>query len=500
MKIKNFWKYFTITILLLLGLFCAMMLFLFFVPGSSIFGLTYISYHEDVYSNSYDMGETGLYKSISTINLSSNNLDVKISKAASSAISLKVHNVMFGYTVKKHSKVVISQKVENLGTTLTLSVTEPVGAVVAGNSYVELLVPENIETDLILQNNNADTLFDVSTATIKNLSYKTTSGNFVFNSGKVKGEMELSLGRAKFEIKDGVETNENNVYLKLTSGVFSCPKHDFKTINLVSSTSGRITANKCETLKGKNSKAGGSLNFKDVDFVDVTAGDTNVKIENLNSGTIHLNQSGKIEITNILGDADLYSNLGNITIKSARAYLNCSTETGNISVGKAYGTVNVRSQKGSTSVAFADDAESFNPNIEDVSNPRKLIATTLDGNVTARGVENADVKITGKGSVNIYMKDVIGASRVVGGAGRVYVEIKLDVEKPETWPKYDLTTRSATGSVSVNLSTTLEQGTGGYTDRNHPTEHINGGSAVNTLNINTTSGSLKVRNDLTARF
>ncbi len=498
-KFKNFWKYFTLTVLLLLGLVCAGALYLFFVPHSSIFGLTYISYKEDVYSESYDLGENSIYKTLSTIKLTSNRIEVNIKEAASSAITLKVHNRCFGYTVKKHSKLNLSQLVEESGTILSFEVTEPVGAVGAGSSYIELLVPKATNLNLVLINNRAETNFKAENVSINNLNYQTHAGNLKLVSGKIVGELNLSLGRSKFQIENTFETSNNVVNLSLTSGAFNCKNKDFKTINLNSSTSGQIQANKCEEIKGNNSNAGGSINIVEVVSADIAAGDTNITIKILQSGSIRLSKSGKVNIETINGDADIYVNSGSITVNEAKAYLTCYSTSGKISVANAYGTVNVHTSSGDVNVTFNKDAEHFVPNIENVANPRKLIAIVETGNLTTSGVENVDIQVTSKGKIRVYMQDVIGSNRIEGNTGSVYVEIKLDLEKPETWPKYVLTTHSNTGNVSVNLATTLEQGTGGYTDKDR-TELINGGSDVNNLNISTSSGSLTVRNDLTARF
>ena len=69
---KKFWKYFTILILLLIGLFCVGLLYLFFVPSAELFGIKYISLNKDVYTQEYAA------ESVNTVVLNSRSYDVNI--------------------------------------------------------------------------------------------------------------------------------------------------------------------------------------------------------------------------------------------------------------------------------------------------------------------------------------------------------------------------------------------------------------------------------------
>ena len=88
---KVFVRYFLIVILLLIGLFALGILYLFFVPGSSLFGITYISYSDNYNSEAYDASN------ISTIRLNSRAYDVFVVPASSEEISVRVYANSLGF-------------------------------------------------------------------------------------------------------------------------------------------------------------------------------------------------------------------------------------------------------------------------------------------------------------------------------------------------------------------------------------------------------------------
>ena len=116
---KVFVRYFLIVILLLIGLFALGILYLFFVPGSSLFGITYISYSDNYNSEAYDASN------ISTIRLNSRAYDVFVVPASSEEISVRVYANSLGFVLNKNSKVDIEEDVENGELTFLFNCVSP---------------------------------------------------------------------------------------------------------------------------------------------------------------------------------------------------------------------------------------------------------------------------------------------------------------------------------------------------------------------------------------
>ena len=95
-NMKTFWKYFLITLLLLIGLFCVGVLYLFFFPNSSLFGLTYVRGQEPIDSNTYST------EKITKVVLNSTNFDVNVVEVSGDKISLKAFSNAYGFGLTKN--------------------------------------------------------------------------------------------------------------------------------------------------------------------------------------------------------------------------------------------------------------------------------------------------------------------------------------------------------------------------------------------------------------
>ncbi|MBQ8615809.1 MAG: hypothetical protein IJ415_04510, partial [Clostridia bacterium] len=69
---KKVWKYLVITLLLLLGLCCVGVLYLFFMPGTSLFNITYINYNIKKETSKYSASH------VSAIELNSRSYEIEI--------------------------------------------------------------------------------------------------------------------------------------------------------------------------------------------------------------------------------------------------------------------------------------------------------------------------------------------------------------------------------------------------------------------------------------
>ena len=491
---KNFWKYFTITFLLLLGLACVGVLYMFFV-GGPLFNLKYISNNKDVLSNSYALGD-GAYQ-VDTIVLSSHNFPVQIKESQNNEISLKIHNGVFGFVTLDNSDLHFSEDYV-LGE-LDFSVTEPHGLATMGSSKITLFLPKQKEFNLVLINNGADTTFNAGSVTINNLSYTTKSGDFKISAGKILGDLQINLGRATFSIDDGVDISKNKVDLWMTSGCLNCFNKDFGTINIMSSTSGIVRALSCTSLLGKNENAGGGVSIGAVGNVNFVGGDTNVKIDELQFGTIDLKKSGKVEIGEIKESSRIDTNSGKIAITEAHSFeLFLNSNSGNINVNESFGNINATTLSGDITVTFSDNANSFGAA---ESQARRFFATTNSGDISAYGVENTEIKINDNGNLTLYMNDVLKGNNIIDvEKGSIYVQIK-ELTEATGVAHYKLSWETQSGGVSVNLAHTHALATGGDHDKQKEIYvNDNDHTSANAFYIKSKAASIMVRDSITKNF
>lgn len=471
-------KYIILTLLLLLGIFCIGIMYLFFLPGSSIFNITYINKHNIYKSLEYE--STGVYK----VELNSRAYEVNIVETKSSNISLDVHSNSFGFVLKKNKDVAISSTLRS--GVVTFNIAEPHGFATSNNSVINLYIPEDLEFDLNLANTKATTNVNLNTSKIKNLNYSTQKGNFKFISGSITGTLDLNVGNSIFKIEENVKTNKNNVSLKLSTGRFIAESSSLGHVSINANERGVIIIKNCQTLEENIKSAGGQISIETVSNVNISTSDTIIKINTVTDGaTIDLTDSGNISIDDLSGITVLTTNSGNINLGATHSTTVLKSNSGNIYVGLADRSVDVTSHSGSVSVNFNTELD-----YSHLLNARSLTAKIGNGSLVATGVqhlgtidEEEGINIYGKGHVTVYMDDVRGQNSVTGNTGNVHIVVNHD-------SKYILSTQSSTGNVRVNLCQISEYG--GYTYKHFVSKNINCSSSDNSLFVTTTSGNLTI--------
>ena len=481
---KKFWKYFLILILLLSGLFCVGLLYLFFVPNSSMFGITYVSYSNKYQSKMYDKSV------VQNIELNSYNYDIILTTSNSDNVYAIVKAKSFGYTLKENSKLEIKSEV--VAGTLKINITEPNGLVFSNGSSIELLIPKDFTPNLKITNNKATTDIESGAITLQDFTYETKAGNLNFNYGSVAGEMNLNLNKAKFNLSSKINTTETTANITLTSGQFNAPNHHFKTINVLSNTSGLVNVKSCTSFNSQSKSAGGKFNIIDtVESVAIESSDTNIEIGTLKGGSIKLTESGKIYIKKIQGMVILQTNSGSITVDEATSEFTTISENGDQLIKLATQQITSDSTYGNISITFAT------PQTEEEESTFNLsaIATTKNGKITLNGVDKLTVGIVenGTGRADIKMRKVTGQNIIDAQRGSVNVTI------PQT-EIYWLTTEStAGGSVHVNVG---QFAVNGYNTQTKTTNLISYSTepiaTANSLIVTTTSGSITILDSLMA--
>ena len=463
---------------MLAGLACIALLYLFFIPNSSLFGITYIGHGTKINSAQYEIAD------VQKIKVSSNRYDVEILESANDKIGANLTSKTFGYCLVKNKNVNMVATLKN--GVLTIDVTEPTGWLLDSDSKLKIMIPASHSVDLELINNKAMTKIN-SNISINNLTYTTNRGDFSFTSGKLNGDLDLNLGNANFTIGKDAILSQPSVNIELDKGKFSALHHDLNNVVITKSTAGVIEAKKCNSLMGSLGSAGGKIEIDTVNEIDFVSSDTNVYIHNLDveNGSedrlayIELTQTGRVQILNLNGEADIITSSGSLIVNKSSDVLTLTTISADITVAEAYKLVTATSTYGNITVNFAADAESYTT--DNLS--RSVELTTSNGKISSSGIEHAYVNALGTGRVYLNFNNVYGSNNVFSNRGETYVFISQTAT-------YYLTTSSDSGKVYVNFAD-LE--VNGYETKFETTTPVNGCTEPNTnLIVRTASGDLTV--------
>lgn len=478
---KKFWKYFLIVILSLVGLAAIGFLYLFFIPGSSLFGLCYISLNDNHFSTAYSVNSN----SVETIRLNSRNYDVEVvaTKADSNEIYVKVYANSFGFVLKKYSEVKINSNLT--AGSLQFDVTEPKGACVTNNSKITLFIPERFGSNLILSNNDATTVLNAEKYTISNLTCNTNNGNFNIENAKINGKIAVSLNKGNFTLGEAVKLNNNDLDLSTNKGNLYATNSDLGDVVVKKNDRAMINIKSCSKFEFKKQSAGGSINIGEVGTVAINSSSTNVNIDNIKTGaSIDLTAGGKVYVKNIEATSTINTYDGDITVDNATYPLSLSSSgNGDILLKNTKSSLFAQSKYGDITVKFDETADSYSTN----KSSRMLQAKTSSGKIKAEGVDNVNVEVKDNGSADIYMHDVVGENVVFTSSGRIYVEFATE-------SKFVLTTSMSKDSANVNFLQLSQLGDqnhnfGGTKSFNINTSTANG----NSLSVSGKSGSVKIR-------
>lgn len=473
-------KYITISFLLIIGLFCAGVLFLFFIPGSSLFKITYINHHLNANTESYQVSD------VSKIQINTNAFDIKIFNTNENEIYAKSRSNSFGFTKTTNSSFSVQSSLEN--SILSFTVNEPKGFCASNSSYIEVYIPANTNIDLTINNTKSKTTIDATNLSIKNLNYSTTKGDLKIVNATLSNKLTLTLGKSDCSISSEVITNNNDVDLHITTGSFKALNSVLGDINILSNTRGVIELNQCADIRENQKTAGGRIVAQKVEHINITAGDTNISIQEIQiDAVVELTASGSIYINELYKSSTIKTNSGNIYVNNAYATLILTSQSGNIQVDNATLIVSVSINYGEALINFNPNAEGFIEN----NRSRVLNATIFNGTLTATGVEHIGdanstegIKITGNGRAHINMRNVYGTNTILANNGRASVV----VDKSSA---FTLKTSSTYGNVRVNLTQISEYN--GYTTKEERTTFVNSYTASsNKLEVKSTGGEILV--------
>lgn len=486
---KKVGNYIIITILMLLGLLCVGILYLFFVPNSTLFNIAYINHHETISSEKYSVS------TINEIKVISRSYDVNLKAVSTDNFYVSVDSRTFGFVHKKHEKVKITPSIVN--NVLIIEVSEPYGLCSTNDSEITLFVPNTKDLDISLENKDAITTFNDKSLNINDLTYSTKSGDLNLRKATISGDLNLKLNSGTCTFYKDVKTNSNNVKLSLTSGDLISEKTPLGDITILKNNRGTINVTECKTIRENISSAGGQITVKKLSHINVKASDTIIKINEIEDGAIiDLVGSGSTQISTLKGNSSITTNSGNIKITNCLSSATLHSDDGDITVNKAMKTISTKTNYGDIYIEFDENADHYSASAPDKS--RTIYATIHNGKLTAKGVEHvgsyeADstqgIVVTGKGRINLFMNDVCGENTIKGKNGNVKIIVNhSSVYKLTTNPEAE-----TSGNVRVNLMQISQYI--GYTSKGLKETYVNSTQdsyGDNTLTVSTTTGDLTI--------
>ena len=467
---KKVLKYISITLLLLLGLCCVGVLYLFFIPGSTLFSITYISYSETYVSNDY------LTSSISKIDLDNYKYDIEIKESKTDKISVKVYNNSFGFVLTKNKTLSVSEEVEN--GTLYIEVTEPRGFATPNSSLITIYVPKDYPIDLDFTNEDSRTKINDENLVINNLTYKSNKGNFTFKKGRIVGNINVNVNKADFTIEEAVETNANNVNLKIGSGAFVAKSEVLGNINILENDRGVIIFKECADLYEYTTYSGGRIEANRVTNVNIQTSDSILIFGEVTDGvTIILTASGSVSINTLSGYSNIETNDGDVLITKCLSDLFIRSEYGNLSIYNAYYHIDAGSAHGNTFVKYAEDAP---VNSDTDSTARKFAGSTNTGTINCLYADNINISIEKDGFAEVTFNNVVGENNINSLKGNVLVRVNKD-------SAYKLHSKTTTGNSRIHVAQADKHN--GWTDL-ELLKYINCTSSSTELNIITDGGNI----------
>lgn len=468
-------------------------LYLFFVPGSNLFNITYINTNKTLKSADFDR------QSVSVVEINSNSYAVNVLNTSDENFYAVLNANSFGFVKTKNKNAKLNVEYNDLTKTVTFTVIETKGFCTKGKSNLTVYVPAEKSFDLKINNKKSKVITNLTSGSIGDLNYSSSSGSFHFNKGSVHGLIDLDLNKSNFSIAEIVDCNFTDVKIRATSGKFNAGKSNFNKVEVLKNSQATININSCNDFEMNAPKAGGKINIGIVTNTQTTAGDTKIKFNEIHGeAIIDLRKSGVASIESLLSE-DAMSILsvaaGKITIGSCNSRINASVlESGSLVINNAQKIINVYSSNGNVEINFAENAKSY---AEDKAS-RVVYANIKNGNFKATGVEhvgkyipdsdkqhNPYIYVTGNANVTINMQNVLGDNWVYAEKGTVKFVINADESV-----KYILKTSCETGSVRVNLSQTEQYN--GYTTNEETPTYVNCHNSTNRFTVSGKSSSIRV--------
>lgn len=470
-----------ITILLILGLFCVGLMYLFFIPDSTLFNITFVS------RNNIAKSATFNYKMVETVKLETNRFATKICESPDENVYVEVTDKSLGYTLVKNKDLKIEH--EYINNIVTFTVTEPTGVLFSASSEIRLYIPNEKTINVEIENKKSDTSLKDGNVQLGSFSYTTKSGDIVLEKGRILNKSTFNLDKASCEFKDKFYLKDADVEILLNSGKFNAKNVNLNNVKISKNVNGVILLNNCNTLTQDLETSNGRIEVNKLNLATITAGKTKITInevtENINatfknSGSISIGtlQNSERSTTSSISTLD-----GNISISNCKFSVLLESTGGNISVLNAYEFCQAKTVSGNISISYAEKALSASNGIS-----RTAYIKTVSGNVYITGVDYISLLEITNGYANINYNNICGKNFIKANEGKVDICLNMN-------SKYDFTAKTNSGKIKVNFTQTEKYNGWTETQFKNIENHIsinNNEDHNNLLNVESSSGNIFV--------
>ncbi|MBQ7880239.1 MAG: DUF4097 family beta strand repeat protein [Clostridia bacterium] len=489
--------------------FCAA--FLFFYRDGNIFGIKYINAKEIIYAT-----ETENMDDLQVIEVQSSDFDVKFSvnKNVDTLVGA-MRNKVFGYAKKSKAQAKFGLEYNEETKVAVFTSVEPKGWLNKKDCYIEIAIPENWANkgdDLVIKTSKGDiTVGNDNECNIGNLAVESLKGDVNISNLTLSKGLNIDIGSGTLFVDGECETaGALNSTIKVGSGMVNISKINVEKFNLgvvevKSIKRGKIGILKAdELITDGNINGGGKIEVGEVGFVDFSSLDTNLYInsiiggnQNATSSRITITGNGDMYINNADCNLEVNGNNGEIEIGTVTGTLASSTNKGNIIVSQALKLISAVTESGSINISFSSAALDYvDTDINDANKNRAVVATTKNGHIIVKGLQNGYITATGNGRISLEYDKVVGQNEMISQAGG----INIIVPNPSD--------TSAVNEFAFNLKVTTEvsadvkvgvAGSIGSVDFTQSGTHEfnniynSASSTSNNLNVISSTGAIKIR-------
>jgi len=489
--------------------------FLFFYRDGNIFGIQYIKRNEILYAQ-----ENEDMSALKTIEINCESFDVRINvNSQTKNVSGAMKNKVFGYTHKSKAQPSFGLEYDEATQTAVFTAVEPKGWLSRKDCYIEIVIPKDLAEkgyDLHVTTNKSDVVIGgEDVLTLGDIVIKNNKGNTSVKNVLIKGSIEADIGSGWLGFDSKCKTNRKvDCEIKLGSGLVNFTKVNpdeflIKTVEIKSIKSGTVGIERLEELiTNGNINGGGKIEIHNVDFVDFTSLDTKVYIENLGkigtSVTSRLTFSGfgGCTISNVYSHLQVDGQDGDITINSATETISLITTKGNIKMYKALKLVSASSEYGNIDITFDNVALDYSPSsVGDANLNRTVIATTKNGHIWIKGLQNGRVSASGSGKISLQYNKVVGENVIDAKTGMVSIAVPNPTSSSRAGEyAFNLTVDSKTAS-DIKVGVVGSIGAVDFADSGFKNfTNIYGDAGTDNLKVTSTTGVIKIRSNDLAQY
>ena len=503
-KLKIIFIYIGVLLLSLLMTVVACAAFLFFYREGNIFGIQYIKRNEILYADV--SGIAG--RSVSGITVIVDDFDVNIGVSPyGEEVRGALNNKVFGYTLKSNAQASITAKYDSVSGEVIFTIVEPQGWLSKKDCYVAIAIPETLaqmNIDLTIKTDKGDILIGRGDQiSFGDVNIESSKGEVTLSNVAVENVLNANIGSGWIYVDEKCVADNVDVNVKLGSGKINFTRIDnfnIKTFKIESIKSGVVGVLRAyEVVTDGNIQGGGTVEIGSVTELEILSQDTNIKVgtvgqlgsENLLMSRVDITGIGSVELDKVYSKIHVTGHNGYVKINNATGTVSVATNQGDIQISNAYKDVSVDTQYGNALVQFSSDESA--PDYTQSGRAKALFATTKNGHIMAKGVQNANVTIRDKGRVSLDYEFVRGENVITSlGIGNINIVVPYENENDECIA-FDLRTKSESkldvevGTVSSKQAELI--GNTYYLD----VDNVYGTASGNVLKIESVTGNIKLR-------